>query len=114
LEVSDISRIFAPSKVKAMEKKKYPLFEEEESTGMVSEPLAAPVPDELITTYGIAEVQGRIDDQDWDKFPSYGPFSEEEAIARIEEAEKDLADPSKWITIDDLHAELKNLHPWLQ
>ena len=43
-----------------------------------------------------------------------GPFSDEEAIARIEEAERDLADPSKWITIDDLHAELKKLHPWLQ
>lgn len=97
-----------------MEEEKYPLFEEEESTGMVSEPLAVPVPDEPITAYGIAEVHDRIDDLDWDKFPSYGPFSEEEAIARIEEAERDLADPSKWITIDDLHAELKKLHPWLQ
>ena len=30
-----------------------------------------------------------LDKLDWSKFPSFGPFSEEEAIARIEEAEKD-------------------------
>lgn len=39
---------------------------------------------------------------------------EEKRYPDIEEAERDLADPSKWITIDDLHAELKKLHPWLQ
>ena len=38
-----------------------------------------------------------LDKLDWDRFPSFGPFSEEEAIARIEKAEKDLSDPSKWI-----------------
>ena len=43
----------------------------------------------------------------------FGPLSDEEAIARILEAEKDLNDPSKWITIEDIDAELKRLHPWL-
>ena len=54
-----------------------------------------------------------LDNLDWSKFPSFGPFSEEEAIARIEEAEKDLDDPSKWIRIDDIRAELRKRHPWL-
>ena len=54
-----------------------------------------------------------IDDLDWDKFPNFGPFSDKEAIARVREAEKDLKDSSKWIQIDDLHAELKRLHSWL-
>lgn len=55
-----------------------------------------------------------IDNLDWDRFPSFGPFSDEEAIARIERAEKDLNDPSKWITAEDMDAELKRLHPWLR
>ena len=54
-----------------------------------------------------------LDNLDWSKFPSFGPFSEEEAIARIEEAEKDLDDPSKWIRIDDIRTELRKRHPWL-
>ena len=54
-----------------------------------------------------------LDNLDWSKFPSFGPFSEEEAIARIEEAEKDLEDPSKWIRIDDIRVELRKRHPWL-
>ncbi len=54
-----------------------------------------------------------LDNLDWSRFPSFGPFSEEEAIARIEEAEKDLEDPSKWIRIDDIRAELRKRHPWL-
>ena len=54
-----------------------------------------------------------LDNLDWSRFPSFGPFSEEEAIARIEEAEKDLEDPSKWIRIDDIRAELIKRHPWL-
>ena len=54
-----------------------------------------------------------LDNLDWSRFPSFGPFSEEEAIARIEEAEKDLDDPSKWIRIDDIRAELRKRHPWL-
>lgn len=98
-----------------MEEEKYPILEEEESAGMVSEPLAAPVPDEPIIANGIAEGHDWIDNLDWDKFPSYGPFSEEEAIARIDKFEERLAKGEvEWITVDDLHAELKKLHPWLQ
>lgn len=94
-----------------MEEKRYPVFEEEENVGMASEPIAAPVADYMPVDTIVADDE--IENLDWDKFPCMGPFSDEEAIARIAEAEKDLNDPSKWITIDDLDAELKKLHPWL-
>ena len=55
-----------------------------------------------------------IDDLDWDRFPSYGPFSEEEAIARIEEAEKDLDDFSKWISAEEMDRQLYAEFPWLR
>ena len=55
-----------------------------------------------------------LDNLDWSKFPSFGPFSEEEAIARIEEAEKDLEDPSKWIPSEDAWKYLYEKYPWLR
>jgi len=55
-----------------------------------------------------------LDKLDWDRFPSFGPFSEEEAIARIEEAEKDLSDPSKWITSEQMWQQLYEEFPWLK
>ena len=77
----------------AMEEKKYPKHEEEE---------------------GATTVHDCIDDLDWDKFPSLGPFSEEEAIARIEQAEKDLKDPSKWVSSEDFDRQLYEGFPWLR
>lgn len=97
-----------------MEEKKYPKREEEESVGMVNEPVAEPIVASPQTKDGIATVRDWIDDLDWDKFPHHGPFSEEEAIARIDEFEKELENGQvEWIRIDDIHAELKKLHPWL-
>ena len=55
-----------------------------------------------------------LDKLDWSKFPSLGPFSEEEAIARIEEAEKDFDDPSKWISSEDAWKYLYEKYPWLR
>lgn len=55
-----------------------------------------------------------LDKLDWDRFPSFGSFSEEEAIARIEEAEKDLSDPSKWITSEQMWQQLYEEFPWLK
>lgn len=77
----------------AMEEKKYPKHEEEE---------------------GATTVHDCIDDLVWDKFPSLGPFSEEEAIARIEQAEKDLKDPSKWVSSEDFDRQLYEEFPWLR
>ena len=55
----------------------------------------------------------RIDDLDWDKFPSYGPCTEEEAIARIEKAEEEMKDPSKWVTSEEVNKYLHEKFPWL-
>lgn len=97
-----------------MEEKKYPVFEEEESVGMVNEPVAEVVVASPHSEDVVTSVHDRINDLDWDKFPSYGPFSEEEAIARIDKFEEELAKGEvKWIRIDDIHAELKKRHPWL-
>lgn len=111
LEISIILPIFAPSKDKVMEEKRYPT--EESFEGKVSEPIAAPVPDTM-SVDGMTEVHDWIDDLDWDKFPSFGPFSDEEAIARIEEAERDLKDPNKWVTSEQMWENLYKKYPWLR
>ena len=67
------------------------------------------------TTYsgGVTAMHDEIDDLDWDRMPIMGAKTIEEAIARVDQAWTDRNDPSKWIQIDDLHAELKKRHPWL-
>ena len=62
---------------------------------------------------GVTAVHDEIDDLDWDRMPIMGAKTIEEAIARVDQAWADRNDPSKWIQIDDLHAELKKRHPWL-
>lgn len=59
-------------------------------------------------------MEDKIHAVDWDRFPSFGPFSEEEAIARIEEAERDLNDPSKWISSEQMWERLYERFPWLR
>ena len=95
-----------------MEEKRYPVFEEEENVGMASEPIAAPVADYMPVDTIVADDE--IENLDWDKFPSFGPFSDEEAIARIAEAEKDLGDPSKWISSEEVTWRLYEKFPWLR
>lgn len=75
-----------------------------------SEPIEA-----ASTTYsgGVTAMHDEIDDLDWDRMPIMGAKTIEEAIARVDQAWTDRNDPSKWIQIDDLHAELKKRHPWL-
>ena len=98
-----------------MEEKKYPVMEEETGTDMASEPVAAVKAEPLtMAINGEATEHNWIDDLDWDRFPSLGPFSEEEAIARIEEAERDLKDPSKWISSEQMWERLYNKYPWLR
>ena len=96
-----------------MEEKRHPIFEEEENAGMVSEPVAtatvAPTAD------AITEDHDWIDDLDWDRFPSFGPFSEEEAIARIDRFEEELAKGEvKWISSEDAWKQLYEKYPWLR
>ena len=65
-----------------MEEKRYPTIDEEAGIDMACESPAT-VAVETRPTDGITEVHDWIDDLDWDCFPSLGPFSEEDAIARI-------------------------------
>ena len=96
------------------ESKPYPHIDEEDgSTFKASEPVAV-VSCASPSTDDVANVHDRIDDLDWDHFPSFGPFSDEEAIARIERAEKDLNDPSKWITAEEMDRRLYEKFPWLR
>ena len=92
-----------------MEEKRYPQFDEEESVGMASEPIV-----DVAQPAGTTAVHDWIDDLDWDRFPILGPKTEEEAIARIEEAEKELDDPSKWVTSEQMWAELHHKFTWLR
>ena len=114
LHVSIILPIFAPSKDKVMEDKRYPTVEEENSGGKVSEPIAAPVPDTM-PVEGLTEVHDWIDDLDWDNFPSFGPFSDEEAIARIDRFEERLRKGEvKWTSSEQVWEELYSKYPWLR
>lgn len=103
-----------------MEEKRYPTIEEVDDGGYQSSGIdmacesPATVAVETRPTDGITEGHDWIDDLDWDRFPSLGPFSEEEAIARIEEAERDLNDPSKWISSEQMWERLYNRFPWLR
>ena len=104
-----------------MEEKHYPTFEEEESVGMVSEPAAGAVA--AFTTYDGGDAtydddvasDEDLDKLDWDRFPSFGPFSEEEAIARIDKFEEKLAKGEvKWISSEDAWKQLYEKYPWLR
>lgn len=92
-----------------MEEKRYPKFEEEESVGMVSEPIGTAVATETCLVDDVDE------NLDWDKFPSMGPSSEEEAIARIDKFEEELAKGKvKWISSEDAWKQLYEKYPWLR
>ena len=99
-----------------MEEKNYPIHqEEEESVGMVNEPIAEAAVVSPKTEDGVTTVHDWIDDLDWDKFPSLGPSSEEEAIARIDDFEKRQAEGKvKWISSEDAWKQLYDKYPWLR
>lgn len=97
-----------------MEEKRYPVFKEEEGVGKVREPISAPVAD-CMPADVIAADHDWLDDLEWDKFPSFGPFSDEEAIARIDDFEKRLAQGEvKWISSEDAWKQLYEKYPWLR
>ena len=90
-----------------MEEKRYPILDEEETIDMACEPMAAVATDTV-------NAHDWIDDLDWDRLPILGPKTEEEAIARIERAEAELDDPTKWVTSEQMWAELHQKFPWLR
>lgn len=101
-----------------MEEKRYPQPDEEERMDKACEPIAEPIPDYGAFTPksadGCTEVHDWIDDLDWGRLPILGPRTEEEAIARIERAEAEFDDPTKWVTSEQMWAELHQKFPWLR
>ena len=104
-----------------MKEKHYPILEEEESVGMACEPAAGAVA--AFTTYDGGDVSydddvasdEDLDKLDWDRFPSLGPFSEEEAIARIDKFEEELARGEvKWISSEEAWKQLYEKYPWVR
>lgn len=110
----DISSYLCAIKCNVMEEKRYPAFDEEKSVGKVSEPIAAPVADSM-SADSITTDNDWIDDLDWDKFPSFGPFTDEEAIARIDRFEERLKKGEvKWTSSEQVWEELYSKYPWLR
>ena len=98
-----------------MEEKRYPILEEEESIGMVYEPAAVALATDPKSAGGITTVHDWIDDLDWDKFPSFGPSSEEEALSRIDRFEEELKKGQvKWVSSEQAWAQLYERFPWLR
>ena len=95
-----------------MEEKKYPTFDEEDPTGMVAEPMEAVAVASRHS--GVVHVHDELDDIDWDSYPLLGPKTQEEAIDRIEKAEAEINDPTKWVTSEELDRILHEKYPWLR
>ena len=103
-------------KQESMEEKRYPTFDEESSIDRCCEPAVAELAEPLAKSVdGVTNVHDWIDDLDWDRFPSFGPFSEEEAIGRINKFEEELARGEvKWVSSDDAWQRLYEKHQWLR
>ena len=79
----------------------------------VSEPVAA----SIATTNcsgGITIVHDEIDNLDWGRMPIFGAKTQEEAIARVDQAWEDRNDPSKWTTSEQMWDCLYEKYPWLR
>lgn len=98
-----------------MEEKRYPQIDEEQSVGKVCEPIVEAAIDYSRSVDGITQVHDWIDDLDWDRFPSMGPFSDEEAIARIDRFEERLEKGEvNWTSSEDFNKQLYEEFPWLR
>ena len=99
-----------------MEGKRYPTFDEESSIDRCCEPAVAELAEPLVKSLdGVTTVHDWIDDLDWDRFPSFGPFSEEEAIDRINRFEEELARGEvKWVSSEDAWQRLYEKYQWLR
>ncbi|MBO4811102.1 MAG: hypothetical protein J5552_05990 [Prevotella sp.] len=96
-----------------MEEKKYPMIDEENGLDKASEPVAESV--RTNPAKGISVSGGDIDEVDWDLLLSYGPFSEEEAIARIDRFEEQLEKGQvRWTSSEEFDKQLYEEFPWLR
>ena len=98
-----------------MEEKRYPIPEEECNTGMVCEPISAVASPTAISKDGITVVHDWIDDLDWDRFPTLGPTTIEEAIEEIDKFETDLKNGKvNWTSSEEFDKQLYEEFPWLR
>ena len=88
--------------------KPYPRPEEESGIDSACEPIAMAARSDYHRMDTVSSDE--VDSLDWNQFPMLGPKSQAEAVSRVEQIEKEGC---KWVTIDHLHQELKNRHPWL-
>ena len=95
-----------------MEKKKYPIFEEDNSVGMASEPMETMAVNSKHS--GMTHVHDDLDNIDWNNYPIFGPKTLDEAMARIEKAEAEKNDPTKWTSSEELDSVLFEKYPWLR
>lgn len=97
-----------------MEETRYPHIDEEQGIDMACEPAVESVAVSP-SANGVTVVDDWIDNLDWSKIPSLGPFSDEEAIARIDKFEERLAKGQvHWTSAEDFDKELFAEFPWLR
>jgi len=103
------------------DEKRYPILEEEDSVGMVSEPAggyAATGSGYVSTIEDPMEEDEDCDiPDDWD--PGIGPYTMEELNARIDEADAaidraEAGDMSDWVTSEEMDRRLYERFPWLR
>ena len=98
-----------------MEEKRYPTFDEEEGLDRACEPVVEAVGVTSRSNNGVTAVDDEIEKLDWDRFPSFGPRTEEEAIARIDEFESELEKGQvEWIPSEQVWGMLYQKYPWLR
>ena len=95
-----------------MEEKRYPIIEEEELAGMVCEPMEAAVNSSDRLAGGV--MHDDVDNLDWDSYPVFGPKTEEEAVARIDQAWTERNDPDRWIASEQMWKQIYQRHSWLR
>ena len=89
---------------KGMKEKEYPYIEEEPGIDMAAEPAVA---------VDYATVDG-VDDTDYElQNHNFGmPCTLQELKAELEEAEREMEDPDKWCTSEQMWANIRQSFPW--
>ena len=95
-----------------MKKNKYPTFEEEDSLGMVSEPMETMAVDSKPN--GMTYIHDELENIDWENYPVFGPKTLDEAIARVEKAEAEKDVPTQWMTSEQMWEMMHEKYPWLR
>ena len=100
--------------------KRYPVLEEEDSVGMVSEPVSG----YAATGSGyVATMDDTTESEEYSSSAYFGFYTEDPEVfkkrvaeieADIDEVEAGIEDSDKWITNEQLWAELRQKYAWLR